>query len=551
MSDPPARRRGVRELISAATAGVDEVSCLKVLDLSFNDLETLEDDESTPETTNHTTLADLVSLQDLRLNDNRLTTLCSTSTQVLWDRLAELRVQNNCIDSLAGVEKFRKLQTLRIDGNPLKQPLSLATLPFSLSRLNISRCQITSLDSLASSNAARRLEEIRLDGNALKSLDALKNCSKLVELHLADCDLTPMHLKGLNALAPTLETLVLDGNLKLCRDVNAKKTFALHSSPRLPKLLELSVARCGAETIGAIGNNSSSTTNKWHLASSFPSLERLDVSENEIVQLDSLKSVLAKCVKLTELRLTGNPVCTQDIDKYVDKCADTDVDTDIGISPSSSYRRSVIAVIPSVLYLDDVAVSDVDRDANVTPAEQATRRAKDLAELKITKNEGTSHNGAASDSDDVSYVSDVSDVSEMSDVARARDGAAFQENNSTSPSQKSTTSADVANEFRVAMLQHDFAMRESLARVRQALAATSSEAAAALREDGSFLEQGDALPSKKMPQVPKLGTIYTSTRAGMYDPQREEDAVVAAAAAQRAKEALGVRVADAKKKTKK
>ena len=139
----------------------------------------------------------------------------------------------------------------------------------------------------------------------------------------------------------------------------------------------------------------------------------------------------------------------------------------------------------------------------------------------------------------------------MSDVARARDGAAFQENNSTSPSQKSTTSADVANEFRVAMLQHDFAMRDSLARVKQALAATSSEAAAALREDGSFLEQGDALPSKKMPQVPKLGTIYTSTRAGMYDPQREEDAVVAAAAAQRAKEALGVRVADAKKKTKK
>ena len=246
--------------------GVD-VGNLKVLDLSFNGLETMDGDvlgESTGTTANapHAVLGDLVSLQDLRMNDNKLKTLASPTFVVLWDKLVELRVQNNLIDSLAGVEKFRKLTSLRLDGNPLgnallrSQPF-LEALPLRLTRLNISRCGLTCLSSLASSAAAKRIEELRCDGNVLnpKALDALKNCAKLVELHLADCGLTQTHLPYLRAVAPTLHTLVLDGNPGLCRKESGntssgtkknpgheepslpQKTLALDALPRLPKLV--------------------------------------------------------------------------------------------------------------------------------------------------------------------------------------------------------------------------------------------------------------------------------------------------------------------------
>ena len=75
----------------------------------------------------------------------------------------------------------------------------LASLPSALTCLNLSRCALTSLDGFSNAACARRLEELRLDGNAFAAPNAfepLRNCARLVELHVADARLTPASLAG-------------------------------------------------------------------------------------------------------------------------------------------------------------------------------------------------------------------------------------------------------------------------------------------------------------------------------------------------------------------
>ena len=221
-------RGSVSALVRAAVASAD-ASTLKVLDLSFNALVSLDDDDGTPVASGGC-FASLPALEDLRVGDNELTTLKSSNLERVGDRLRSLRAQNNALRSLTGLEKMRALETLRVDGNPSlgdgsdgssRGPdrglsrVTLASLPSALTSLNLSRCNLKSLDGFQNAAAARRLEELRVDGNRFEAPDVfapLKNCARLVELHVADARLTPACLAGLRALAPTLETLVLDGN---------------------------------------------------------------------------------------------------------------------------------------------------------------------------------------------------------------------------------------------------------------------------------------------------------------------------------------------------
>ena len=300
----PDGRGGVSALVRAAVASAD-ASSLKVLDLSFNALVSLDDDGTPVEAGG--CFASLPALEDLRVGDNALTTLRSSNLERLGDTLRSLRAQNNALRCLTGLEKMRALETLRVDGNAslgspdIEQRTSLpgipgvvnglASLPSALTCLNLSRCALTSLDGFQNAACARRLEELRLDGNAFAAPNAfepLRNCARLVELHVADARLTPASLAGLRALAPTLETLVLDGNPGLAerakessRTMHTKKqlirtttprrqivknddardvanalenddvgVLALRRAPRLPALTSLSVSRCGARALG-------------------------------------------------------------------------------------------------------------------------------------------------------------------------------------------------------------------------------------------------------------------------------------------------------------
>ena len=342
----PDGRGGVSALVRAAVASAD-ASSLKVLDLSFNALVSLDDDGTPVEAGG--CFASLPALEDLRVGDNALTTLRSSNLERLGDTLRSLRAQNNALRCLTGLEKMRALETLRVDGNAslgspdIEQRTSLpgipgvvnglASLPSALTCLNLSRCALTSLDGFQNAACARRLEELRLDGNAFAAPNAfepLRNCARLVELHVADARLTPASLAGLRALAPTLETLVLDGNPGLAerakessrmhtkkqlirtttprrqivknddaRDVaNALDdvgVLALRRAPRSAALTSLSVSRCGARALGPSG---------WSLADVAPKLERLDASRNRFATPAALGAARA-CAACARLRSPG------------------------------------------------------------------------------------------------------------------------------------------------------------------------------------------------------------------------------------------------------
>ena len=569
-------RGSVSALVRAAVASAD-ASTLKVLDLSFNALVSLDDDDGTPVASGGC-FASLPALEDLRVGDNELTTLKSSNLERVGDRLRSLRAQNNALRSLTGLEKMRALETLRVDGNPSlgdgsdgssRGPdrglsrVTLASLPSALTSLNLSRCNLKSLDGFQNAAAARRLEELRVDGNRFEAPDVfapLKNCARLVELHVADARLTPACLAGLRALAPTLETLVLDGNPGLAEpgareretsalakkrlDADAKKkkeplstrdarssareddakVLALHRAPRLPALTCLSVSRCGARALGPSG---------WSLADVAPALERLDASRNAVADAAGLGAATT-LRRLKEVVLAGNPMCRRGVRLFSpgeDASGDDEVsfqkltgwsrlrddrededargETTERANELDAYLRAVTAALPGVAFVDDVAVGKKDDD----------------------------------DSDDVSDVSDVSGFADLDvdarDVVRVRDGAvrlgtetgtetgtgtatgtdrnAVHEEGSEKAEKKAVAPASpsaVVSAFRSAMLAHDSEMRASLARVRAALAAPPAEAAAALRRDGTFLAEGRDVPSRTLPPAPRLGTVAPAARLG-------------------------------------
>jgi hypothetical protein len=86
----------------------------------------------------------------------------------------------------------------------------------------------------------------------------------------------------------------------------------------------------------------------------------------------------------------------------------------------------------------------------------------------------------------------------------------------------------VLSEFRAAALAHAASARSCLERVKRSLAATPSEAAAALKEDGTFLATGSALPSRMMPAPPKLRTLELRARVGDAKTRRRREAGSAA-----------------------
>ena len=585
-------RGGVSALVRAAVASAD-ASSLKVLDLSFNALVSLDDDDGTPVASGGV-FASLPALEDLRVGDNKLTTLQSRNLERVGDRLRSLRAQNNALESLTGVEKLRALETLRVDGNPslsASPRVTFASLPSSLTSLNLSRCALTSLDGFRDAAAARRLEELRLDGNFFASpsvFEPLKNCQRLVELHVADARLTPASLAGLRALAPTLETLVLDGNPGLAPesdafepanqnkvatenarrfrlDAETKKnvskekeperfTFvlALHRAPRLPALTSLSVSRCGARSLGPSG---------WSLADVAPKLERLDASRNALADAAALETG-SELKRLKEVVLAGNPMCfcrevatfhspeTNENENGLSGEEDAERETassDATKKSLETYLQTVTHALPRVAFVDHVAVKKAARGKPSREKKKQHGTVADGAEKSAAKSSDVvSVDGSGDDDsqDDLSYdlseeLSDeeLSGVSGLSDLeadaeisaVRVRDGAVRRGSDAGADADWTESGADlernegkkavsspseVVKAFRSAMIAHDREMRASLARVRAALAATPTEAAAALRLDGTFLAAGRDVPSRTLPPAPTLQTLAPQTRVG-------------------------------------
>ncbi len=130
-----------------------------------------------------------------------------------------------------------------------------------------------------------RLEGLDLSGNEISSLACLSGLSSLKRLNLSNNKLSSSGIGSLKSFGG-LETLNLSGN-PLSKNLGS--VDGVNIDVLLPRLLNLSVANCGLETVGFLASH--------------PTLEKLVVSRNP--KLLGLGQVVMGLNKLTSLEAVG------------------------------------------------------------------------------------------------------------------------------------------------------------------------------------------------------------------------------------------------------
>lgn len=202
--------------------------------------------------------------------------------------LASLHLGDNCLTAADGLEGLRSLEYLSLDGNRIQRLAKggLARL-VRLRELHIARNQLSNLEGIA---ALPSLESVDASNNRIREVTSehMRGLTKLTDLLLAGNLLETLPFLKSGAHLPNLCTLDISGN---------KLTPEALKWATMPQLSELNLAdNCLIEI-------PESATAAW------PSLEILDLSGNNLAQLDDLKRL--KALPLKELLLRGNPVASQ------------------------------------------------------------------------------------------------------------------------------------------------------------------------------------------------------------------------------------------------
>mmetsp|Transcript_15436 Transcript_15436/g.40801 ORF Transcript_15436/g.40801 Transcript_15436/m.40801 type:complete len:424 (-) Transcript_15436:383-1654(-) len=264
---------------SGARSG--EIPKLRSLDLSFNAIEGF----------GVHLLAPLKELRELKLYANKIGDdgLESVGLDKL-NKLERLELHdNNLTQPPDAVVKLPKLKILRLERNRLEKITGLAKCT-GLEHLSLDRNDLSTLQGLG---ACQNLEFLSASDNQIDALAprTLQTCKKLRELSLGRNALSDAALKGLAPLSNCLSTLRLQSN----------SLGSLGTMPLLKQLVELHLAS------NRLANES--LTNLYKAA---PMLEVLDISNNRIEDLDSIKVPLSKVKELRELSVMGNPCCPDD-----------------------------------------------------------------------------------------------------------------------------------------------------------------------------------------------------------------------------------------------
>eukprot|EP00039_Didymoeca_costata_P014997 m.248538 g.248538 ORF g.248538 m.248538 type:complete len:438 (+) comp16133_c0_seq38:87-1400(+) len=236
------------------------------------------------------------NIQTLDLSFNRIAQIRGLSKNT---RLKELLLSSNALTSLEGLATLKELRVLELQRNSCK-----ATGHY-----------LTSLG---------KLESLRLDFNKLESLSQLPSAIK--SLHVGCNQLTT--LNGISNLI-SLESLFASHNLlieidlpKLSKltelDLSGNTGMNLTTVKNAPKLQILRLARCGLKEFEAIPSMKSleqlhlhqnTLSGVYQVSSRFPKLDVLDITENNIAELQSLD--LHKS-NITELNIRGNPIISSE-----------------------------------------------------------------------------------------------------------------------------------------------------------------------------------------------------------------------------------------------
>jgi len=270
-------------------SGLDQLAPhLRSLDLSTNNIRSIEG------------LGGMTKLRELKLYSCQISRISNLEHCVA---LMALHLEDNHISAIEGLDALRCLEYLNMDSNRVqKLGKGLARLS-RLKELYLSRNQLVSLDGLA---GLANLETCALDHNRLRqvSADQVKGLGKLDELRLAGNQLECLSFlaAGVSKTHPSLPSLV-----QLDASSNRLGASSIRNLPPLPQLAELNLSGNLVEEI------------EPSFTSSFPSLEILDLSTNQLHRGAEDLEQLKEIVSLRELLIQGNPFTSEGTAEEVQK----------------------------------------------------------------------------------------------------------------------------------------------------------------------------------------------------------------------------------------
>ena len=175
----------------------------------------------------------LRALTLLRVDGNPLGTHQGTRLVGRCTALTRLDISRCGLTKLEGFATLHRLSTLAAAGNRLRslEPLAKCV---SLTELDVADNRLSD-DALRHLAPLRRLDALVLDGNPIRDPSKMPTLPELVELSLARCGFATLGPRGaLAAAAPSLETL--DASENTVRDVTTDVGAALEGNERLSEI---------------------------------------------------------------------------------------------------------------------------------------------------------------------------------------------------------------------------------------------------------------------------------------------------------------------------
>ena len=175
----------------------------------------------------------LRALTLLRVDGNPLGTHQGTRLVGRCTALTRLDISRCGLTKLEGFATLHRLSTLAAAGNRLRslEPLAKCV---SLTELDVADNRLSD-DALRHLAPLRRLDALVLDGNPIRDPSKMPTLPELVELSLARCGFATFGPRGaLAAAAPSLETL--DASENTVRDVTTDVGAALEGNERLSEI---------------------------------------------------------------------------------------------------------------------------------------------------------------------------------------------------------------------------------------------------------------------------------------------------------------------------
>lgn len=310
-----------------------EVSFLKKVNLSFNKLESLEGIDQLPQLReliaysnrieNISQINGITKLESIFLQQNKISSINNVFTNLI--RLQDLRLDKNRLTKIEHLSQCQALKSLNLSSNILATLDGLHGLQ-NLQELFVSNNNIKSLTAL---KGLPLLRELDVSDNQLKSLDGIQYLPKLEVLHAEHNQIVhlqfPAYTNSKSSVLSNSNSLnTTDGETKSAvnNKISTQKKISAQNNKGTPSMSTSTAAGSKSNKTNQLPSMDQPILSEIYLQNNriksihgleiySTSIEILDLSCNQINLASSVEIIqnsLSKCAKLQDIRFHDNPV---------------------------------------------------------------------------------------------------------------------------------------------------------------------------------------------------------------------------------------------------